>query len=115
MIPGINPRQMKQVMKQMGMSVNELDAEEVIIKTSDKELVFKNPQVQQMKIKNEETFQIIGNYEVVEREIEVNISEEDIKTVQEQANVSEEEARKALENTKGDIAEAIIYLTEKNN
>jgi nascent polypeptide-associated complex subunit alpha len=43
------------------------------------------------------------------------ITDEDIKLVIESTNVSEKEAKEALENTKGDIAKAIIKIQEKNN
>ena len=53
----------------------------------------------------QETFQISG--EISEGS---GISEEDILTVSDKAEVSEEEARKALEETDGDLAEAIMKL-----
>ena len=42
----------------------------------------------------------------------MNISEEDIKLVMEQAGVDYDSAKKALEETKGDLAEAILKLQE---
>ena len=45
-----------------------------------------------------------------EAEITDEIDEEDIKTVVDQAGCSEEDAKAALEETKGDIAEAIMRL-----
>lgn len=108
MIPGINPKQMQKMMKQMGMKQEDLDASEVIIKTSEKTLIFKNPSVQKVNMMGQETYQITGNPEEVEESSE--ISEDDIKTVAEQANVSEEKAKQALEDNNGDIAAAIISL-----
>jgi nascent polypeptide-associated complex subunit alpha len=105
MMPKINPRQMNKMMQRMGMRQEEIDATEVIIKTSDKNLIIKNPQVSKINMMGQETFQITGNIEE-----ESQIKEDDIKTVAEQANVSEGEARKALEETDGDLAEAIMKL-----
>ena len=105
----LNPKQMKKMMKQMGIEMDEIEAEEVIIRTKSEELVFKNPTVTKISAKGVETFQIVGSYEVVER---IEISEEDVKLVAEQAGVSLEEARKALIESKGDIAEALLKLTE---
>jgi len=105
----LNPKQMKKMMKQMGIDMDEIEAEEVIIRTKSEELVFKNPTVTKISAKGVETFQIVGSYEVVER---IEISEEDVKLVAEQAGVSLEEARKALIESKGDIAEALLKLTE---
>lgn len=105
-----NPKAMKKMMKQMGINMEEIDAEEVIIRKYDEELVFKNPQISKIAAKGMETFQIVGDYQVVPREIEVN--EEDVSLVMEQANVTEEEARKALQDAKGDLAEALMRLQE---
>ena len=43
----------------------------------------------------------------------VQIPEEDVILVAQQANVSLEEARAALEQTGGDLAQAILLLTQK--
>ncbi|MCK4335848.1 MAG: nascent polypeptide-associated complex protein, partial [Candidatus Aenigmarchaeota archaeon] len=61
----INPKQMERMMKQMGMQMSQIDAEEVIIKTPDKEIVISNPQVSKVKAMGQETFQITG--EISER------------------------------------------------
>jgi nascent polypeptide-associated complex subunit alpha len=115
MYPGINPRQMRQAMKKMGVQQEDLEAKEVIIKLDDRELVFSNPGVAKVNMMGQESFQITGEYE--ERELDsgsdVEISEEDIKTVMEQTEVSKEDAKKALEETNGDIAEAILKLKEE--
>lgn len=112
MFPGVNPRKMQQMMKKMGMQQTEIDANEVIIKTDDKEIIISNPQVSKINMMGQETFQITGN--IAERSIssEPEISEDDIKTVTEQAGISEEKAKEALEKSKGDIAKAILDLKE---
>jgi len=114
MIPGMNPRAMKQAMKRLGIQQQEIDATEVIIKTADKEFVIRNPSVSKVNMMGQETFQIAG--EVEERAIssEPDISEEDIKTVVEQTGVSEEEAKDAIKENKGDLAAAIMQLKENN-
>lgn len=113
MFPGMNQRQMKQMMRQMGMTMDELEAEEVVIKTADKEYVFKNPEVQKMVMKGQATFQISGEYEENERKIESNISDEDVNTVAEQTGVEKEKAEKVLKEKNGDIAEAILHLNQQ--
>ncbi|GAH33954.1 unnamed protein product, partial [marine sediment metagenome] len=47
MMPGrINPRQMNQMMKRLGINVKEIEnVEKVIIQTGDKEYVFENVEV----------------------------------------------------------------------
>ncbi len=108
MLP-MNPKQMKKMMKQMGIEMEELDAEEVIIRTTTEELIFKNPTVSKISARGVETFQVMGSYEVVRK---VQLNEEDVKLIMEQANVDEETARKALEEAGGDIAEALMKLQE---
>ncbi|MFT4243874.1 MAG: nascent polypeptide-associated complex protein [Candidatus Woesearchaeota archaeon] len=112
MIPGVNPRQLKAMMRQMGMSQDSLDATQVIIKTSTSTLIFDNPQVEKISMQGQTSFQIQGEFREVKEEVTISISQEDIEMVKEQAQVSEKKAREALENTNGDIARAILDLTE---
>lgn len=107
----INPKQMEKMMKQMGIQTQEIPAEEVIIKSADKELVITNPQISKVSIGGQETYQIIG--EAVERATE-KFSSDDIQMIVDQTNCSEEEAKKALEETE-DIAEAILKLKSVSN
>ncbi len=113
MIPGLNSREAKAMMRKMGIKQEEIEAEIVIIKTADKDLVIRNPQVSKVNMMGQETFQIVGTIEEVEKETEAEISEDDIATVIEQANCSKEEAIGALEGSKGNIAEAILKLQQK--
>lgn len=58
----MNPRKMKQMMKQMGIDVEELDAERVVIETADgDDLVFDDAQVTKMDAQGQETYQIVGS------------------------------------------------------
>lgn len=61
-----------------------------------------------MDMKGEKSFQVQGHVE--EKALEGGIPKEDIELVAQQAGVSEEEAKKALEETGGEPAEAIIRL-----
>lgn len=107
MFPKVNPRQMKRMMKQMGMAMEELDAKEVIIKLEDGEIVIRNPSVSVVKVKNQKTYQIMGEEQVVQ-----GIPEEDVEMVAEKAGVSLGEAKEALEKSNGDLAEAIMSLAK---
>lgn len=112
MMPGVNKRQMEQMMRRMGIKQQELDVEQVIIKCSDKEIIIDNPQVSRVNMMGQKTYQIVG--EEYEKGIDTtpDINEEDISTVMEQANVSKEDAIKALEDTSGNLAEAIMKFTD---
>ena len=108
MMPGMNPRQMNKMMQKMGIKQEEINASEVIIRTPEKNLVIKNPSVTKVDAMGQKTFQITGD--ITE---ESPITEEDINTFAEQANVSKEEAKKALEGSKGDLAEAIMSFAQE--
>ncbi|MCX6706623.1 MAG: nascent polypeptide-associated complex protein [Candidatus Woesearchaeota archaeon] len=110
MMPNINPRMMRQAMKRMGIQQREIDASEVIIRCSDKDIIVTNPQVSKVNMMGQETFQISGNIQEREKQVSAEISKDDIKMVAEQAEVSEKEAEEALKEAEGDIAAAILKL-----
>ena len=101
---------MQQMMRKMGIQQVEIDATEVIIKTPDKEIVISNPQVSKVNMMGQETFQVVGNVSERALSSEPEISEDDIKTVAEQAGVSEQKAKEAILKHKGDLASAILEL-----
>ena len=106
---GMNPKNMGRMMKQMGIKNDELDAERVEITLSDgKKIIFESPQVQLMEVQGQKTYTIMG-----ETTQETSIPEDDIKMVAEGASVSEEEAKKALEENDGDMAQAIMKLKDE--
>ncbi|MFD1635008.1 nascent polypeptide-associated complex protein [Haloplanus ruber] len=127
---GMNPRKMKQMMEQMGIDVTELDAEEVVIRTADEELVFSDAQVTRMDAQGQETYQVVGEPEHREPgsaagAVEAGgadtdaaasddtadaIPEDDVELVATRAGVGKSEARAALEAADGDLAAAIASL-----
>lgn len=114
MIPGVpgrmNQRQMNQMMRRLGINVKNIEnVEKVIIQTNTKEYIFDDAEVTIMEAQGQKTFQISGN-PVVKEKAEKQIND-DIKLIVEQTGKSEEEARKALKETNGDIAEAILKLS----
>lgn len=111
MMPGgLNPKQMKKMMKRMGIKMEEIDAEEVVIRCVDREIVVKNPQVVKTVVSGQEMYQVTGEAEEAETEASVSIEEDDVAMVAEQAGVSEAAARQALEDAGGDLADAIMAL-----
>lgn len=112
MIPGrMNPRQMNQMMKRFGINVKEIEnVQKVIIQTDTKDYIFDDADVTMMDAQGQKTYQIIGKPRIVEKK--ENIPKEDIDLVAQQTGKTVEEAKKALEQTKGDIAEAILKLTQ---
>jgi nascent polypeptide-associated complex subunit alpha len=110
MIPGMNPREMQKAMKRLGIKQEEIPAIQVIIKTSDSELVINNPQVSRVNMMGQETYQVMGSAEEKSISTEMEISNEDIQAVIVQAGCSEDEAREAIKNNDNDLAQAILAL-----
>lgn len=116
MMPGkMNGRQLNQMMKRFGINVKNIDnVEKVIIQTDTKEFVFDEAEVTVMEAQGQKTYQIIGNPIVRTKGGETEDTlKEDVKLIMEQTGKSEADARKALKETNGDIAEAILKLTPK--
>jgi nascent polypeptide-associated complex subunit alpha len=115
MLPGLDPKKMQAMMKQMGISQQEIDASRVIIEKNDNsKIIIENPSVVKVKMHGQESFQITGDIKENEDEdeIEEGISDEDIKTVMQKTKCTHDQAKKVLESTNGDLAEAIMELSE---
>lgn len=118
---GVNPKQMKQAMKRMGISTEELDdVEEVIIRTRTKEYVMDQPQVTIMIMQGQKTFQILGEPTVTERKAsaekqkEATVPEEDVELVISQTGADRENAIRALKECDGQPAEAILKIMSQS-
>ncbi len=114
---GFNPRDLERTLRRMGIKMETLRAERVEILLEDgSKLVAEAPQVLLIRAKGQPPMTyVIGELRRVEPEEaggggEAPFTEEDVRLVAEQAGVSLEEARRALEETGGDIAEAILRL-----
>jgi len=109
MFPGINPKKMQAMMKQMGIAQDEIDANRVVIECDDKNIIIQNPSVVKINMQGQENFQISGDVSEVENSEEAeDSSEEDIKVIIEKTGCSEDEAKKALEKADGDLTEALL-------
>ena len=112
MIRRISPRELKRLSKRLGLQIEELNGvREVRIIHEDRDIIISDPKVSILKVGNEQIFQVIGEAKEVTREVEVEISDEDVELVAMQAGVSREEALKALKQTGGDLAKAILLLS----
>ena len=100
-------------MRQMGIKARELEGvQEVLIRLADKEIVLPNARVTLTEMAGERSYQVVGRE--FERKPEFEPSEGDVNLVMEQAGVDREAAARALRETSGDIAEAILKLKEKS-
>lgn len=115
----ISPREAKRMMQRMGLNMGEMpDVQEVIFKTSEKEIVVENPQVAILDLHGQKIFQVTGE-RITERAVEkeaaeITIPKEDVRLVADQTGKSMEEAKRALEETEGDLAKAILLLQTKS-
>lgn len=105
---GMDPKKMKSMMKQLGIDQEEVPATRVIIEKEDGRIIIENPSVQKITAQGHETFQLAGDI----REEAAGIKDEDVALVAEKTGKSKAEAKKALESVNGDIAEAIVKLSE---
>jgi nascent polypeptide-associated complex subunit alpha len=123
-----DPRQMKAMMRKMGIDQKELEGvEQVVIITRDREIVFTAPEVVAVTAQGVTTYQVAGN--PVERPRGAGgapagvpakagapparapkYSAEDVSLVMAQTGASEQKARAALDECNGEVAEAIIRL-----
>jgi nascent polypeptide-associated complex subunit alpha len=100
----------------MGMSMDAVaDVEQVVIRTSSKEITIEQPEVAILAVQGQKIFQVTGG-KIIEKAVErkpSGVADEDVKLVADQTGKSEEEARRALEESGGDLAKAILLLQSK--
>jgi nascent polypeptide-associated complex subunit alpha len=121
---GLDPSKMKQMMEQMGIDIEDIDAEEVVIRTADEELVFSDADVQRMDAQGQETYQIVGSPETRDPGAggagdpaddesggeNSGVPRADVELVAGRTGTSPDRAREALEATDGDLAAAVERL-----
>lgn len=134
MIPGgpRNQRQMQMMMRRLGMTTEPVDGVvEVIVRTRDKEHVFRAPEVTILTVQGVKTYQVVGEPEVRPRSLDAGATpaaaggtasappapsgppEEDVELVMAQAGVERAEALEALRESDGAPAEAILKLLSR--
>ncbi|MBN1645986.1 nascent polypeptide-associated complex protein [Candidatus Woesearchaeota archaeon] len=111
MMPGMNPRQMRQAMQRMGIKQEEVPAIAVEITCPDKKIIIEDPQVMKVNMMGQESLQITGTLREESLNTTPTISEDDISTVMDQTGCTKEEAMQAIQDKNGDLAEAILKLT----
>jgi nascent polypeptide-associated complex subunit alpha len=103
----LNQKKMQEIMRQMGMSQESFEADRVVIERKDGgKITILNPSVARISIHGQESFQISGEIS----EGGDGFSQEDVKTIVEKTGCSEKQAFKALEDSNGDLANAILSL-----
>ena len=123
MMPGhMNPRQVKQAMRKLGIKTEELqEVTDVVIRTKTQQYVIRDAAVTIMEMQGQKQFQIVGDVELTALEASPaktaapvprapSIPEDDIKLVMDQTGASREKAIEALTATDGQPAEAILKI-----
>ncbi|HIH17757.1 MAG TPA: hypothetical protein HA282_04560 [Nanoarchaeota archaeon] len=136
-----DPKKMQEMLRRMGIKNQEVEASEVVItQKNGKRIVIKNPQVMEVEVSGQKTFQIVGEVSVQEGkgsaglgargrghgtqgsghgagdaghgegEEEIEVSDKDVKFVADTTQMPEKKAREVLIKTRGDIAKAILIL-----
>lgn len=104
----MDQKKVQEMMKKLNMNIRELEAEEVIIKTKDKNIIISRPDVMITDMMGKEVYQISG--EVSESE---TISDKDIEMVMERTGKDRDIVVKKLEELNNDLARAIMELKRK--
>ncbi len=101
------------MMSRMGLSMDAMpDVQEVVIRTGAKMIIIEQPEVAMLEMQGQKIFQITGGAiteKAAERKPSV-VAEEDVRLVADQTGKGVEDARKALEESGGDLAKAILLL-----
>lgn len=115
----MNPREQKRLMQRMGMNLDSVpDVQQVVIKTSGKDIVIDEPEVAILEVQGQKMYQVIGgqvseqapSQRQAAKAAQPTFSEEDIRLVADQTGKSLEKAKDALEECQGDLAKAILLL-----
>lgn len=110
MIPKMDPKQMAKLMSQMGIKNEPVDAAKVVIEKNDGNvIVIENPQVTKITMQGQASFQVSG--EVLEEAKGAKKAESDVEIIMRECNCTREQAEKALKESNGDLADAILKLS----
>src|SRR2546429_8868662 len=111
----INPREANRMMQRMGMQVKQVDdVTSVIIESASKRIVIDSTEVAIVTVQGQTVYQVGGGTAREECPAGASV-QEDAKLVASQAGVSTEEAAMALQQSGGDLTQAIIILKQKKS
>ena len=112
-------RDAKRMMQKMGMKIDEIDGvTEVLIRTATREIIIEEPVVTSVVVQGQRMYQVTGG-SAHERTpsaeaAQPEVPEEDVNLVATQTGKTVDEAKAALKESGGDLAEAILRLKQKN-
>jgi nascent polypeptide-associated complex subunit alpha len=112
-------RDAKRMMQKMGMKIDEINGvTEVLIRTATREIIIEEPVVTSVVVQGQRMYQITGG-STHERTPSAEaappeVPEEDAKLVAAQTGKTVDEAKAALKESGGNLAEAILKLKQKD-
>lgn len=111
-------RDAKRMMQKMGMKLDEIEGVvEVLIRTPTREIVIEEPVVTSIVVQGQRMYQVTGGSTHERSPLAepalAEVPDADIKLVAEQTGKTLDEAKAALKETGGDLAEAILRLEQK--
>ena len=104
----MDPKKMQNLMRKLNINVQEIPAEEVIIKCKDKNIIISKPEVMLADMMGKDVYQVTGVVSESTRP-----SEHDIKMIMRKTGKGREAVVKILEDLNNDLAAAIIELKRK--
>ena len=110
MLPNMNPKQMAQIMKQMGIKNETVDAVRVIVEKADgTKTVVEPAQVILVEMQGQKSLQVSGTFTETSGSA-ADALPDDVQLIMDETGCTQEDAQKALDEAKGDLAEAILKL-----
>lgn len=103
-----DPKKIEQIMKKLNMKVQEIPADEVIIKAKGKTIIIANPQIMLADMMGREVYQISGDVSE-----SIPVSEDDVRMIMDKTGKDRDTVVKKLEELDNDLAKAIMELKEK--
>ncbi|MBI2233397.1 MAG: nascent polypeptide-associated complex protein [Candidatus Aenigmarchaeota archaeon] len=104
---GNDPKKIQQMMKKLNLNVRQIEADTVIIKAKDKEIIINKPEIMIADMMGKEVYQITG--EVYEK---TPVDESDISLVMEKTGKDRNTVVRKLEELDNDLAKTIRELKQ---
>lgn len=98
----IDNKKVQDMMKKMNMNIKEMDAERVVIKSRDKEIIILKPQVMVVDMMGKNVYQITGTV----------VEEEDVKAAMKKTGKDRETVVRKFEELDNDLSKVIKELKD---
>ncbi|EHP68287.1 transcription factor [Metallosphaera yellowstonensis MK1] len=107
----VKPKDLKKL-ERLGVKAENINATRVVIETPEENIIVDSPIVTKANVMGQEAITVMGQIRVEKKSQPSTYKDEDVRFIMEQTGKSEAEAKEALAKAGGDIAKAILLLTE---